>query len=225
MTNESQTVCTAAAEPVKSCVDCAVKACRKGEADKYPAFCLTKNMDPALLQSAIEAYSEEENHKVMESASAAEAKFRSKMTRVEETIEFAKRMGAKKIGIGTCMGLLDEAKIFAKILRKHGFEVYGVCCKTGSVDKLQIGLEVKDPKKVPKICNPILQAKVLNEAGTDLNIAIGLCVGHDSLFYKYSDALVTTLVAKDRVTGHNPCAPLYTLNSFYSGLMEDKEKK
>jgi uncharacterized metal-binding protein len=66
---------------------------------------------------------------------------------------------------------------------------------------------------------------VLNEANTDLNIAIGLCVGHDSLFYKYSDALVTTLVAKDRVTGHNPCAPLYTLNSYYGGLMEDKEKK
>ena len=221
MTNE--TMETTAAEPAKSCVDCAVKACRKGEADKYPAFCLTKNMNPDLLQASTDAYSEEENHKVMECASATEAKFRSKMTRVEETIEFAKRMGAKKIGIGTCMGLLDEAKIFTKILRKHGFEVYGVCCKTGSVDKLQIGLEVKDPKKVPKICNPILQAQVLNEAGTDLNIAFGLCVGHDSLFYKYSDALVTTLVAKDRVTGHNPCAPLYTLNSFYSSLMEDKK--
>ena len=223
MTNEPME--TTVLEPVKSCVDCAVKACRKGEADKYPAFCLTKNMDPALLEEAIDAYSEEENHKVMEAASAAEAKFRSKMTRVEETIEFAKRMGAKKIGIGTCMGLLDEAKIFTKILRKHGFEVYGVCCKTGSLDKLQVGMEVKDPKKVLKICNPILQAKVLNEANTDLNIAIGLCVGHDSLFYKYSDALVTTLVAKDRVTGHNPCAPLYTLNSYYGGLMEDKEKK
>ena len=223
MTNE--TMETTTAEPAKSCVDCAVKACRKGEADKYPAFCLTRNMNPDLLQASTDAYSEEENHKVMECASATEAKFRSKMTRVEETIEFAKRMGAKKIGIGTCMGLLDEAKIFTKILRKHGFEVYGVCCKTGSLDKLQVGMEVKDPKKVQKICNPILQAKVLNEANTDLNIAIGLCVGHDSLFYKYSDALVTTLVAKDRVTGHNPCAPLYTLNSYYGGLMEDKEKK
>ena len=223
MTNEPTNNPTPTEEPTKSCIDCAVKACRKGEADKYPAFCLTKNMDADLLHTSIALYSEPENHQVMEAASAVEAKFRSKMTRVEETIEFAKQMGAKKIGIGTCMGLLDEAKIFAKILRKHGFEVYGVCCKTGSVDKLQIGLEVKDPKKVPKICNPVLQAKVLNEAGTDLNIAIGLCVGHDSLFYKYSDALVTTLVAKDRVTGHNPCAPLYTLNSFYSGLMDDKK--
>ena len=222
MTNEPME--TTVLEPVKSCVDCAVKACRKGEADKYPAFCLTKNMDPALLEEAIDAYSEEENHKVMEAASAAEAKFRSKMTRVEETIEFAKRMGAKKIGIGTCMGLLDEAKIFTKILRKHGFEVYGVCCKTGSLDKLQVGMEVKDPKKVPKICNPILQAQVLNEANTDLNIAIGLCVGHDSLFYKYSAAPATTLITKDRVTGHNPAGPLYTSRSYYKKLKKTPEK-
>ena len=219
MTNEPMH----ATEPVSSCVDCAVKACRKGDVDKYPSFCLTKNMDPAFLQSTVALYNEEENHTVMAACDATEAKFRSRMTRVEETIEFAKQMGAKKIGIGTCMGLLEEAKIFTKILRKHGFEVYGVCCKTGAVDKLQIGLEVKDPKKAPKICNPILQAQVLNEANTDLNIAIGLCVGHDSLFYKYSNALVTTLVAKDRITGHNPCAPLYTLNSFYGGLMDDKK--
>lgn len=210
-------------EQISSCVDCAVKACRKGECEKYPVFCLTKNMNPEFLQGAVAYYSEEENYKVMNAASATEAKLRSKMTRVEETIEFAKQMGAKKIGIATCMGLLEEAKIFTKILRKHGFEVYGVCCKVGAVDKAQIGLEVKDPKKVAKICNPILQAEVLNEAQTDLNVAIGLCVGHDSLFYKYSNALVTTLVAKDRVTGHNPCAPLYTLNSFYGGLLEEKK--
>ena len=66
---------------------------------------------------------------------------------------------------------------------------------------------------------------MLNQEQTDLNIAIGLCVGHDSLFYKYSDALVTTLVAKDRVTGHNPCAVLYNINSYYKNLLADKEEK
>ena len=65
------------------------------------------------------------------------------------------------------------------------------------------------------ICNPIMQAKILNNEKTDLNVAIGLCVGHDSLFIKYSDAPVTVLVAKDRVTCHNPAAPLYTSNSYY----------
>lgn len=48
-----------------------------------------------------------------------------------------------------------------------------------------------------------------------MNIVMGLCVGHDSLFYKYSEALTTTLVVKDRVTGHNPVAALYTSHSYY----------
>lgn len=65
------------------------------------------------------------------------------------------------------------------------------------------------------MCNPILQARLLNEAKTDLNVVIGLCVGHDSLFYRYSEAYVTTLVTKDRVTGHNPAAALYTARSYY----------
>ena len=56
---------------------------------------------------------------------------------------------------------------------------------------------------------------------TQLNIVFGLCVGHDSLFYKYSDAICTTLVAKDRVTGHNPVVPLYQLQSYYKRLMEE----
>ncbi len=50
---------------------------------------------------------------------------------------------------------------------------------------------------------------------TDLNVVVGLCVGHDSLFYKYSEAMVTTAVTKDRVLGHNPAAALYTAESYY----------
>lgn len=56
---------------------------------------------------------------------------------------------------------------------------------------------------------------MLNAKHTDMNIVMGLCVGHDSLFYKYSEALTTTLVVKDRVTGHNPVAALYTSQSYY----------
>jgi uncharacterized metal-binding protein len=71
------------------------------------------------------------------------------------------------------------------------------------------------------MCNPILQAKTLNEEHTELNVVIGLCVGHDSLFYKYSEAPVTTLVVKDRVLGHNPVAALYQTKAYYSRLLSD----
>jgi len=58
-----------------------------------------------------------------------------------------------------------------------------------------------------------------------LNVLIGLCVGHDSLFFKYSRAPVTVLVAKDRVLGHNPVAALYTSNSYYRRLKEQQAVK
>ena len=68
------------------------------------------------------------------------------------------------------------------------------------------------------MCNPILKAQMLNKVKTDINIVMGLCVGHDSLFYKYAEAPSTTLVVKDRVLGNNPVAALYTLDSYYKKL-------
>lgn len=148
-------------------------------------------------------------------------------------MEVAKRIGAKKIGIATCVGLIEESRIFARILKLNGFDVYGVACKVGSVDKTDIGLDPKYTCKTgPVMCNPILQAKLLNKAGTQLNVVVGLCVGHDSLFYKYSKALATTLVTKDRVLAHNPVGALYQTRAYYKRLLqqplwddEDDKKK
>ena len=137
------------------------------------------------------------------------------MTRVEEIMEFARRLGAKRIGIATCIGLLTEARTAARIFRRAGFEVYGVACKVGAQPKTAVGIPEACEKVGKNMCNPILQAKLLNRAKTDLNVVIGLCVGHDSLFYKYAEALTTTLVTKDRVLGHNPAAALYQADSYY----------
>lgn len=70
------------------------------------------------------------------------------------------------------------------------------------------------------MCNPILQAELLNQQNTEFNIALGLCVGHDSLFYKYSGALVTTMVVKDRVLAHNPAGALYCADGYYSDKLQ-----
>ena len=145
------------------------------------------------------------------------------MTRIEETMEFARRIGAKKLGIATCAGLLSESHTLAKILRANGFEVFGVCCKVGSLSKLDTGLspdELARFRNGPIMCNPIGQAMLLNRAQTDLNILMGLCVGHDSIFYKYCTGLCTTLVAKDRVLAHNSAGPLYEAGSFYHKLVK-----
>ena len=86
-----------------SCVDCAVQNCNKMDST-YPDFCLTTHMDDAVLQEAMACYEEEENHKVMVTAAEVESDHYCRYTRVEEIMAFAKKIGAKKIGIATCVG-------------------------------------------------------------------------------------------------------------------------
>jgi len=145
----------------------------------------------------------------------------ARWTRVEDTIAFANLMQYRKIGIATCIGLLDETNRLSLILKTQGFEPLSVCCKSGSIDKMELGIDEADkvrPGTFEPACNPIAQARLLNEAKTDMNIIVGLCVGHDMLFSKHSAAPVTTLVVKDRVTGHNPVSVLYGQNFYYKRL-------
>ena len=208
-------------EILRSCIDCGAESCEKLDG-KNPPFCLTTHMDGDLLRETMALYTEDEENAAVTRASAeVETEYYCKATRIEEIVHFAGRMGYKKIGLATCIGLLNEARIAARVFRKAGFEVYGAACKVGSQMKTSVGLPETCEAVGAVMCNPILQAKLLNQAGTDLNVVIGLCVGHDSLFYKYSDALVTTLVTKDRVLGHNPAAALYQAHSYYSRLLED----
>jgi len=147
----------------------------------------------------------------------------ARWTRVEDTVAFAKLMGYQKIGMATCIGLLDETNKLAAILDAQGFKPVSVCCKTGSIDKLELGLKEEEkvrPDTFEPACNPVAQARLLNRAETDLNIIVGLCVGHDILFTKYSKAPVTTLVVKDRVAGHNPVSVLYGQNFYYKRLQK-----
>ena len=123
-------------------------------------------------------------------------------------------MGVHKIGIATCVGLIRETRTLADVLRAWGFEVYGVACKAGAVPKPEMGIDPQCCAIGQNSCNPILQTELLNREKTGLNIVMGLCVGHDSLFYRYSEAMVTTLVTKDRVYGHNPVAALYTAGTY-----------
>jgi len=122
---------------------------------------------------------------------------------------------------------LDEADRLVAILKAQGFEPLSVCCKAGSIDKRELGLREEDkvrPGTFEPACNPIAQAEICNRLETDMNIILGLCVGHDMLFNRRSKAPVTTLVVKDRVTGHNPIAVLYGQNFYYKRLQKQEMK-
>ena len=141
--------------------------------------------------------------------------------RIIETIEFAQRMSFQRLGFVFCIGLRKEAIVVEKLFTSEGFEVVSAVCKLGRTPKESIG--VRDDQKIrvgsfESMCNPIAQAFVLNDEKTEFNIVMGLCVGHDSLFLKHSNAPCTVLAAKDRLLGHNPLAAIYTIDSYYRSL-------
>lgn len=211
-----------------SCTDCGVFNCHKRD-KSFPDFCLSTNTYGPReinddIHDIVELFKGDNlDGRIARSAAEVEGTYYGKLTRVEEIVAFAKRLGAKKIGIATCIGLMNEAKTFVKILKVNGLESYGVICKIGSVDKTEIG--IPEELKVnhgchESMCNPVLQARLLNDQKTDLNVIVGLCVGHDSLFIRHSEAPVTTLITKDRILGHNPAAALYTSDFYYKRLLQ-----
>lgn len=134
--------------------------------------------------------------------------------RIKELIEFGKLMEARRIGVAFCAGLRDEAARIVSILEKAGFTVASVLCKCGGTDKTKLNVakeyKIGNPSAFEAGCNPVLQAELLNKAGTDINVIVGLCIGHDMLFTMTSKAPVTTLIVKDRLLGHNPVIALYS---------------
>jgi uncharacterized metal-binding protein len=179
------------------CARCESKECRDGK------DCFSKDSNHKQL------YQDSDIAKLHRAASAIEARFYGKETRLGEIVLFAKQLQYKRIGLAFCIGLSEEAKVIEEILSKH-FEVVSICCKVCGIDKKDFDLPQISSESYEVMCNPAGQAQLLNDAKTQLNVICGLCVGHDAIFAKVSDAPVTTLIAKDRVLAHNPAGAIYS---------------
>ena len=195
-----------------------VRACRHGESERRgPGFCPSK-MDADSIDRARELYRDPEIQRIAHASALVESEGYCKWTRVEEICAFAKKLGFRKIGIATCFSFVDLARTLSGILESHGFDVASAACKNGGIAKEEIGLRDDEkirPGSYEPMCNPISQAELLNSAGCELNIVLGLCVGHDSLFFRHSKGLATTLVAKDRVLAHNPVGALQLADTYF----------
>jgi len=168
-------------------------------------------------EEMLSLYTEEERKMALESAKV-EAEGYAKATRVEEIMDYAYKLGYKKIGVAFCVGLSAEAAVFTKILQSNGFEVSSVCCKNCSVPKQEIGIsreQFAHPENTYEpMCNPAGQAKILDDENCDLAVLLGLCVGHDTLFMRHIKAPCTVLAVKDRSMGHNPLGAIYTAEGY-----------
>ena len=176
-------------EKIFTCADCKVRVCGNAEYSKdanYPAFCPTPAFQEGreqaeVLAEAMALYDEGRNREIMIAAAEVESEGYCVWPRVEEIMRFAEKIGARKIGIATCVGLLNEASLFADILRARGFEPVGIGCKAGSQLKTSVGISEACTEIGPVMCNPILQAKKLEAEGTDLNVVVGVMFLYASL--------------------------------------------
>jgi len=212
------------------CAKCTKVVCSSKESDQGPSNCPSKTKRD-IIQQALTEYDKPEVREFARQASIQEFECFMNLPegrtprnpRVEEVAQFAKKMGYKKLGIAFCSGLRHEAETLTTILENRGFDVVSIVCKTGGIPKERIGIteeqKIAGPGQWETMCSPIAQAEILNSEGTEFNIVVGLCVGHDSLFIKYARAPVTVLIAKDRVFGHNPVMGLYLSGSYYRKLM------
>lgn len=222
-------------DELPNCARCPYKPvdrlCRE-EDGKHPDFCATHNM-AELVERSLNEYKNGPNiREFAKQATIQEAagymnrelgyeNVRASKTRIEEIFEFANKMDYRRLGIAFCIGLRKEAKIVEKIFSDRGFVVVSAVCKVGRIPKGQIGVgndQQIAPDTTEAMCNPVLQAMIFNNENTELNVLLGLCVGHDSLFFKYAEAPTTVLAVKDRLLGHNPLAAIYNIDSYYRSL-------
>ena len=127
------------------CALCAVQACSAEPGVKQPpAFC-PMPVETELLDQVAQLYRDsDEVRRLAQESARTEAAGYGRTTRIEDIMDFARRIGAHKLGIAHCVGLLREARLAQDILVAGGFEVYTVCCKVGSIAKESIGLADED---------------------------------------------------------------------------------
>jgi uncharacterized metal-binding protein len=205
------------------CAQCKPKTCNKDD-DHYPDWCLQNKGD--WLQNALNKYEKKENIKLYKTAAHVETTGYKKWPRLKEIAEYSIEAGFENIGLAFCIGLAKEAEMAAEYFHKRGLEVNSAVCCCGSINKKDLDIPPEDRFSLEGFeagCNPIGQAELLAECETEFNVVLGLCVGHDSLFFKHSKAPTTVLAVKDRVLAHNPLGAVYNAESYYSHLFDKEE--
>ncbi len=172
-----------------------------------PANCPTLTR-PALTKD-VATYLEPDRLAVMKAADATPfTEDRRKRNRVEELVHFAKSRGLQRIGVAFCVSMTKEAQALGRVLEAEGLDPELVCCRVGAIDYDALGMPKAHPERFAAICNPVAQAKLLNEANSQLVVQMGLCIGHDLILQEESHCAVTTLVVKDRALDHDPISAL-----------------
>lgn len=178
---------------VPDCLACVDRVCLRGETCHLAQIGESKAAVEPRVQRMLSA--------------SADVAFESErqLCRLSELVYFCLEMEYSRIGVAFCIDLLEPAEILARVLRRF-FTVVPVCCMVGGSRPAASAAD-----HLPSVmCNPLRQARILNEVGTDINVIAGLCIGADCLFTAASSAPVTTLFVKDRSLANNPIGAVYS---------------
>jgi uncharacterized metal-binding protein len=176
-----------------NCTLCDSKVCRTG---------ISCNKEKYDIENTLEEFHSPENQKIIQAAAGLVDNGRAgTLSRLEEIIEFVKRMQYKKVGLAYCYGMENEALKVLELFKKQNISLHTISCSISGV----LQDDVNKNSCIHKIsCNPIGQAHQLNAENVDFVIIMGICLGHDILLQKNLKADFTTFVVKDRVNNHNP---------------------
>ena len=103
-----------------NCAMCNIHAC-KNNLKNAPQNCPSLDGD---IEKIKEIYKTEKNYTIAKISTKLSTEYGR--TRIEETIDFAKQCGYKKIGLAFCSALANEAKIIDKIFTYNDFETESI---------------------------------------------------------------------------------------------------
>jgi len=189
------------------CHRCKTISCLQQYPEGIPRYCRAGKF-PEIIRNTQKAYLEPDIARIHLATARVLKKGSFMWPRVQECIEFARELDAKKVGLAVCIALLREGRAMAQLLEAADLDVVTVGCMIGAVKPQDTGVPDELVNEIGIACNPLAQAEIMNQEGTELNFIYGLCVGHDTLFIRHSEAPVTYVAAKDAVTGDNPGAAL-----------------
>lgn len=175
------------------CTNCQPKTCRVSGSCGIEKFNSTE---------VIEDYLEPKNQIILlAAASLVDNGKAGTLSRLQETILFIKRMDYKKVGLAYCYGMEKGAKLMKEKFKAEGIRLRTVSCTVGGINQDKINAS-SCTEKVS--CNPLGQARELNDEKVDFVIIMGICLGHDILLQRNLKSDFTTFVVKDRVFNNAP---------------------
>ncbi|MEN8904479.1 MAG: DUF1847 domain-containing protein [Clostridiales bacterium] len=173
-----------------NCINCKTKSCKI----EYKDCNLNK-------ENVLAEYSNKEIHGLYKTADNLVSNGKAgELSRIEELIEFINENNYNLVSIAYCFSMENQVKFLSDIFKENNIKTTSIRCTINGIKENEILSNNKENVN----CNPIGQAKAINNSSADFVIEMGLCLGHDVLFHKYIKKPFTVLAVKDRVYNNCP---------------------